>query len=117
MVNYREVFGKSLWVHTNNPDGTKRLSQLEVSRYKSAEDRSQEVQAGKVSSAEMKRGDQVCDRQVVNFDEKGVPDNLIPLWIYSDWQRLFTFIQEFAAKEKLEIVKVQDFGLEFLARP
>ncbi len=26
-------------------------------------------------------------------------------------------VKEFAAKEKLEIVKVQDFGSEFLARP
>jgi hypothetical protein len=26
-------------------------------------------------------------------------------------------LKEFAAKEKLEIVKVQDFGSEFLARP
>lgn len=52
----------------------KLLSRLEITRYGAAG--SQDVG--------MRRGEQLGEVQVVNFDLNGTPDNLIPLWIYSD---------------------------------
>jgi YD repeat-containing protein len=55
-------------------EGIKRLRRLEVTRYRGA---------GSQDDG-MLRGEQQGGIQVVNFDSNGNPDNLIPLWIYSD---------------------------------